>query len=343
MVGPTGSYQAGPRPPTAGGGGSNAIVQYTAPALAEEEEELEIKLRRIIENVPVRVNNTSGSSAGSGSSDFHQMRRREQDRLIRMGVDYQKRKEMTEFIQGREERMKALLSVIPLSLSSFHHFCISLKKEPSPGRSAMAKPHDPGRIFVHQALGGGSVADILLWRRWFRSTMLLVLSTIVWDMFERDGYSLLTFLINALLVLVVILFFWAKSASLLNRPLPPIPNLEISEKSITKATNFLLPWINHALFIARDIAVNHNMRLFLQVSIGLCILSFVGSLFSLLTFGYIGIILSLSVPFFYDRYQDHADAMLCVINRFVQAKYLKFEDSILKMIPPPPRKEKKIR
>lgn len=49
------------------------------------------------------------------------------------------------------------------------------------------------------------------------------------------------------------------------RPLPPIPNMEISEKSITKATNLLLPWINYALWIAQDITINHNLKLFLQV------------------------------------------------------------------------------
>ncbi|CAN6223333.1 unnamed protein product [Urochloa humidicola] len=78
--------------------------------LREDEEDLEVKLRRIIENVPVRVSNTSGSSAGSGSGDFHQyrqMRRREQDRLARMDADYQRRKEMAEFELRREERLKA--------------------------------------------------------------------------------------------------------------------------------------------------------------------------------------------------------------------------------------------
>ncbi|KAK6946055.1 PRKR-interacting protein 1 [Dillenia turbinata] len=97
-----------PLPPAAG---SNALVEYkptTAPNI--EEEDLEVKLRRIIEHVPVRFSNTSGSSAGSGSGDFHQyrqMRRKEQDRLARMEVDFQKRKELAEFNMRREERLKA--------------------------------------------------------------------------------------------------------------------------------------------------------------------------------------------------------------------------------------------
>ncbi|KAJ0076884.1 hypothetical protein Patl1_35455 [Pistacia atlantica] len=89
---------------------STALVEYTGPVFKEEEEDIEIKLRRIMENVPVRVSNTSGSSAGSGSGDFHQyrqMRRKEQDRLSRMDADYQKRKEEAEFIMRREERLKA--------------------------------------------------------------------------------------------------------------------------------------------------------------------------------------------------------------------------------------------
>ncbi|GLJ30155.1 hypothetical protein SUGI_0596480 [Cryptomeria japonica] len=100
---------------TAGAGaGAGAIVDYKeseGPSLKENEaEDLEIKLRRIIENVPLRVNNTSGSSAGSGSGDFHQyrqMRRREQDRLARMDADYEKRKELEEFNARREERVRA--------------------------------------------------------------------------------------------------------------------------------------------------------------------------------------------------------------------------------------------
>ncbi|KAG8368431.1 hypothetical protein BUALT_Bualt15G0044700 [Buddleja alternifolia] len=101
-----------PRPlvPASSSAASSALVEYKPPAANPEDEDLEIKLRRILECVPVRVSNTSGSSAGSGSGDFHQyrqMRRKEQDRLSRMDADYQKRKEIAEFKERREERLKA--------------------------------------------------------------------------------------------------------------------------------------------------------------------------------------------------------------------------------------------
>lgn len=41
------------------------------------------------------------------ASQYRQMRRKEQDRLVRMEVDYQKRKEVAEFNMRREERLKA--------------------------------------------------------------------------------------------------------------------------------------------------------------------------------------------------------------------------------------------
>ncbi|XP_058095952.1 uncharacterized protein LOC131241233 [Magnolia sinica] len=58
----------------AAGAESNALVEYKkGTGLKEDDEDLEVKLRRIIDHVPVRVSNTSSSSTGSGSGDFHQI------------------------------------------------------------------------------------------------------------------------------------------------------------------------------------------------------------------------------------------------------------------------------
>ncbi|CAM6092787.1 unnamed protein product [Calypogeia fissa] len=99
--------------PESGSKNNNSqIVEFkgeVAPVV-KDDEDLEEKLRRISDHVPVRISNTSGSSAGSGSGDFHQyrqMRRREQDRLARMEADYLKRTEEQDFLARREERMRA--------------------------------------------------------------------------------------------------------------------------------------------------------------------------------------------------------------------------------------------
>ncbi|XP_050104662.1 uncharacterized protein LOC126584270 [Malus sylvestris] len=95
------------RPPTAAS--STALVKYTPLVFKEEEEDIKIKLRRILKNFPVRFSNTSGSSAGSPlatSIRYDQTRQKEQDRIARMDVDYQRRKEAAEFNMRREERLR---------------------------------------------------------------------------------------------------------------------------------------------------------------------------------------------------------------------------------------------
>ncbi|GLT51228.1 hypothetical protein SLA2020_246510 [Shorea laevis] len=198
------------------------------------------------------------------------------------------------------------------------------------------------RISVHQALGGGSVADLLLWRKWFGGVMLLVSASTMWFLFEGAGYNFLSFLANVLLLVIVILFFWAKSASLLNRPVPPLPNLEISDETVVLAADEMHVWINYALLIALEIAIDRNVKLFLQVASGLWLVSYIGTLFNFLTLVYIGVLLSLSVPVLYEKFQDHIDAKLCVTHRIIQTQYKKIDENVLKKIPLSLNKEKKI-
>ncbi|PUZ49433.1 hypothetical protein GQ55_7G325500 [Panicum hallii var. hallii] len=167
---------------------------------------------------------------------------------------------------------------------------------------------------LHALLGGGAVADVLLWRRRNASAAAVAGATAVWFVFERAGYSLPSVLANALLLLVAILFFWAKSASLLNRPLPPLPNLEVSDVVVEKAADRALVWINRVLAVGQDIAIKRDRKIFIRVILILWVVSYVGMLFNFLTLIYIGVMLSLLVPPLYEKHQDHVDEKLGVAH-----------------------------
>ncbi|XP_071738892.1 reticulon-like protein B11 [Rutidosis leptorrhynchoides] len=191
---------------------------------------------------------------------------------------------------------------------------------------------DFGRISVYDALGGGAVADILLWKNSYGSVVMLVVSTIMWFLFERGGYSILAFVANNLLLLVVILFFWAKSASLLNRPLPPIPELDISEELVVIAAEEMQVWINHVFSIAHEIAIEGNVKVLLAVVSSLWVISYIGSFFNFLTLIYIGALVSLSVPFLYDMFQTQVDEKLIVVHKLAHSIQRQV-DAVLQMLP----------
>nr|GEV76277.1 reticulon-like protein B11 [Tanacetum cinerariifolium] len=199
---------------------------------------------------------------------------------------------------------------------------------------------ETNRISVYEALGSGTVADTLLWRNVYSGIVLFIGSTILWLLFERAGYSFLAFVANTLLLLVVILFFWAKSASLLNRPLPPIPDLDISEESVLVAADEMRVWINSALANVHEIAVEGNLRTLVLAAFGLWLVSYIGSLFNFLTLIYIGVLLSLSVPFLYEMFQAQVDEKLIFVHKNMGPVFKKV-DLILEKIPMSQKKQKK--
>ncbi|KAL2238909.1 UNVERIFIED_CONTAM: Reticulon-like protein B11 [Sesamum indicum] len=188
---------------------------------------------------------------------------------------------------------------------------------------------EPVQFSVHTALGGGEVADVLLWKKWHQSLTVFVVSTALWFLFVRAGYNLISFISNVLFLLVIILFFWAKSAAILNRPLPPIPNLEVTEEIVLMAADETRVWVNYALSIAHDIAIGGNLRLFFQLAVGLSVVSCIGSLFDFLTLVYIGVLLCLSLPILYEKYQDQIDDKLNAAYKIALVQYSIIDEKVL--------------
>ncbi|KAG7536714.1 Reticulon [Arabidopsis suecica] len=141
---------------------------------------------------------------------------------------------------------------------------------------------------VHQSIRFGSVADLIMWKNRRGGFLLLGSTTLLWFLFEKYGYSFFPFVVNTQLLLVVILFLWAKSAILFNRPMPQLPNLEISEASVFMVADTLRVWINTALAVAREIYMGRNAKQLFRVSVVLWTVSFVGNFLNFLTILYLG-------------------------------------------------------
>lgn len=117
------------------------------------------------------------------------------------------------------------------------------------------------------------------------------------------------------------------------RPLPPIPNLEVTEEIVLMAADETRVWVNYALSIAHDIAIGGNLRLFFQLAVGLSVVSCIGSLFDFLTLVYIGVLLCLSLPILYEKYQDQIDDKLNAAYKIALVQYSIIDEKVRSKIP----------
>ncbi|XP_010044061.2 reticulon-like protein B12 isoform X1 [Eucalyptus grandis] len=160
---------------------------------------------------------------------------------------------------------------------------------------------------VHEVLGGGLVADVILWRRSKLTWGILVVTLAAWVVFEISGYTLLSLSSCVLLLLTTILFLWAKSAAILNRPSPPLPEMHISEDMMNDVAAFARTHINAVLLAFQNIALGKDTWMYFKVAISLLLISVVGSLTDFLTLGYTSLVVILTVPALYEKYEEHFD------------------------------------
>lgn len=185
---------------------------------------------------------------------------------------------------------------------------------------------------VHQILGGGLVADVMLWRQKNLTVGILLVTLAAWVVFELSGYTLLSLVSSVFLLLVSILFLWAKSAAILNRPAPPLPNLYLSEEIVNEVAAFIRTRMNTLLQVSQDIALGKDSRMFFKVAAYLWLISVVGGLTDFLTLGYISLVIVLTVPALYERYEDYIDRYVMMGYRKLQLLYMKLDEECISKV-----------
>ncbi|OAY41432.1 reticulon-like protein B12 isoform X1 [Manihot esculenta] len=178
---------------------------------------------------------------------------------------------------------------------------------------------------VHEIFGGGFVADVILWRQKNVTVGILLVALASLVVFERWGYTLLSLVSSVLLLLLTILFLWAKSAAILNRPSPPLPELHLSEETVNEVAAFVRTRLNAFLSVSQDIALGKDTNSFFKVAGYLLLISILGGLADFLTLVYTSLLIILTIPALYERYEDFIDKYVKAMCKKSQQLYAKFD------------------
>ncbi|KAJ0255331.1 Reticulon-like protein B12 [Hirschfeldia incana] len=165
----------------------------------------------------------------------------------------------------------------------------------------------------------------MLWRNNNVSLGIVTVTIGSWMVFESFSYTILTLLSSVLLLLLSILFIWSKSASILNRPSPPLLEFQISESMAEEASKLLRFHVNKLLQVTYDIAMGRDAELYIKVAVYLFLISIIGSLMDFETLCHTGVLVVMTLPAFYERYEDYIDGSLVCIYNKAEELYLRFE------------------
>ncbi|TVU12330.1 hypothetical protein EJB05_45968 [Eragrostis curvula] len=161
------------------------------------------------------------------------------------------------------------------------------------------------------SLVGEFARDVVLWRRGQADVSACLLAGTVssWLLFFGTGssYTLLSLTSSVLLLLLTVLFLWAKAARLLNRPEPPIPEMRVSQQVVDQVAALLHSGLNTVFSAFHDIALGRDSVLFCRVFLSLWIISILGSLADFPTVCYACIVAVLTIPALYQKYQECVD------------------------------------
>ncbi|XP_065854575.1 reticulon-like protein B12 [Euphorbia lathyris] len=178
---------------------------------------------------------------------------------------------------------------------------------------------------LHEIFGGGFIADVILWRQKNVTSGILTVTVAFWIVFERSGYTLLSLVSSVLLLLLAILFFWAKSAAILNRAPPPLPQLHLSEEMVNEIAELIRNRVNAFLSVSQDIALGKDSKLFVEVAGYLLLLSIVGGLTDIVTLTYSSVVIILTVPAVYERYENLIDECVKMVWKKSEQLYVKID------------------
>ncbi|KAE9605353.1 hypothetical protein Lal_00024660 [Lupinus albus] len=205
--------------------------------------------------------------------------------------------------------------------------------------STAPQPRLFGRQRLHDVLGSGKIAEILLWKDKKLSGSVLAGFSIIWFLFEVVEYHFVTLLCHILIAIMLILFVWYNAAGLITWKCPSIYDIEIQESTF----RFFCKKLNWFLRKFYDISTGKDVTLFFVTITCLWIMSAIGTYVNTFNLVYIMFLCMITLPLMYERYEYEVDYIASKGNQDLRRLFKKLDSQVLNKIPRGPVKEKKFR
>ncbi|RHN42365.1 hypothetical protein MtrunA17_Chr8g0376101 [Medicago truncatula] len=204
---------------------------------------------------------------------------------------------------------------------------------------AMIFPHEKP---LHEILGGGKVADVLLWRDRNVSAAFLLGITLIWFLFEVVEYNIVTLLCHISITTMLVIYLWSTLADILKWNGPQFLETVLQESFFQELAFIVHRRLNQLLRMFLHISCGTDLPIFLLINVCLYILSVIGTYFNFINLLYIGFLCLQTLPIVYDRYEEEINNLAGHVIVDLRRKYRRFKKSYLNKIPRGPVKEKKI-
>ncbi|CAH9089744.1 unnamed protein product [Cuscuta epithymum] len=195
---------------------------------------------------------------------------------------------------------------------------------------------------IHKFLGGGKLGDVVLWRNKRTSARILAGATLTWLLLQRFEFRVLELASHALILTLAIFFSWSNANALLNKSLQPIPKVHIPEKTVLQITSHISFAFNKCFLLLHQISLGRDSTMFLKVISGLWIFAILGGSCDFLTLIYICVIILLTVPVVYEKYEEEVDAFAEKGKMEIKKYYAWLHANVLSKIPRGHVKETKL-
>nr|GEY87155.1 reticulon-like protein B9 [Tanacetum cinerariifolium] len=206
--------------------------------------------------------------------------------------------------------------------------------------------HDPNSLSakffgrekpLYYVLGGGQVADLLLWRNKSLSAAVLSAVTMLWFLFEVVEYNFVSLICHITILVMLMVFITYTAAKFADWDLPDIHEITIQET----AFRWLYRKVNWVLLRFYEISSGENFMEFFLVIAGLWMTSVIGNYFSSMNLLFFGAICLGTLPALYEHYESEVNHLILKGSKDARKVFKKFDTEVLNKIPRGRVKERK--